>query len=420
MFRRFAVRDSLQSHVKGSQICHVTPYMHRLALPNNAAIPYRQIYGTQTDQQLQPVRPYSAQCLKSPFASVKHGRRRYASSREAPSPSPSAQPNHHHGDETSNSSPALQQHLSPTVPPHNNPDPQSPHHHDLQSFLAHARRQALDPKSTVYRGTYYEYLVQAALRSYGMDLTRTGGRGDGGVDMVGVWRLPDLVRSGSAVTTTGTTGTDSSTTTEDTATRNAATNPLLATEPATAEPSPSTTSHTTSLKVLVQCKRLTSSSKLGPSLIRELEGALRNGPPGWRDESHVMGILVATKPATKGLRDAMRSARRAVCWICLEVGEEPGPGEVGTSSGTDGGVSNRDTGGVEDVSTQRRGDITDIGARAHVPKYTVRQILWNRAADELGLLGLDATVQHSPPHDENDMKGTSRVVLSRNGVVVAG
>ena len=261
-----------------------------------------------------------------------------------------------------------------------------------------------------------------------MELTRTGGRGDGGVDMVGVWTLPDLVGrgigdgGGGVVRTAGTTGTGSdgsggssgtsTSTTHGTAASNAppSTSPtaissFLATSPPTSSP----LTASLPLKVLIQCKRFTSKSKVTPALIRELEGALRNGPPGWRDQSSVMGILVATKPATKGLRDAMRGAKQAVCWVCLDIDEGEEEGEVeGNGGATEGGNSAEITMGDDEEES-----------KAIMPHYTVRQILWNRAADELGLLGLDATVQHQNRQSDGG-KGSSRVVLSRNGVVVAG
>jgi hypothetical protein len=146
-----------------------------------------------------------------------------------------------------------------------------PRHSCLPSFLRYAQSTGLDPTSTVYSGTYYEYLCSIALRRLGFSLVRTGGRSDAGIDLLGTWSLPH------------------------------------STEP---------------LKCIVQCKNL--KAKAGPNLIRELEGAFVGAPLDWKGED-VVGILCAGKEATKGVRDAVRSARRGIVWANVEdVGEGVG------------------------------------------------------------------------------------------------
>ena len=70
-------------------------------------------------------------------------------------------------------------------------NPSSTSHESLATFLAYATRTGLDPTSTVYVGTRYEYRCQAALRALGFALTRCGGRADAGVDLYGTWTLPN-------------------------------------------------------------------------------------------------------------------------------------------------------------------------------------------------------------------------------------
>lgn len=125
-----------------------------------------------------------------------------------------------------------------------------------------------------------------------MDLTRIGGRADSGIDLVGTWALPFL-------------------------------------------------SHP--LRLLVQCKAV--KAKVGPNLIRELEGTFPGAPVGWRGEG-ILGMLVSTRAATKGVRDALANSRYPLIWVLAEL---------------DGGV---------------------------------RQMLWNQRAGEVGLEGLEVLVKH--------------------------
>lgn len=135
------------------------------------------------------------------------------------------------------------------------PDSPSPNHHDLRSFLDYASRDGVDPNSTTYVGTHYEYRVQQSLKRLGLSLKRIGGRSDYGIDLLGTWALPSV-----------------------------------------SEP----------LKVLVQCKAL--AMKVKPSQAREMEGAFVGAPPGWRGAG-VLGLLVSQQSATKGVREAIGRSR---------------------------------------------------------------------------------------------------------------
>lgn len=147
------------------------------------------------------------------------------------------------------------------------PEPPTTNHHDLASFLAHAERSGLDPKSTLYVGTRYEYMVAQTLSKYGFFLRRIGGHSDYGTDLLGTWTVPS-----------------------------------------SREP----------LKVLVQCKAI--ARKSAPNLIRELEGAFVGAPIGWRGHG-VLGIFVTEKPATKGVRDSLGRSRWPMGFIsCSRAG----------------------------------------------------------------------------------------------------
>jgi hypothetical protein len=165
-------------------------------------------------------------------------------------------------------------------------------HHDLPSFLDYASRVGVDPQSSVYVGTVYEYTVQASLARLGISLKRMGGRSDYGIDLLGTWNCP---------------------------------------------------SATSPLKVLVQCKARVAKSK--PSEIRELEGAFVGAPSGWRGTG-VLGIFVSQQEATKGVREAIGRSRWPMGYVmCTGQGR-------------------------------------------------ILQMLWNRRADDEGLLGVGVTVKY--------------------------
>jgi hypothetical protein len=144
------------------------------------------------------------------------------------------------------------------------PEPQTTNHDDLPSFLQYASRIDMDTSSSTYVGTHYEYIVQTALSRLGMSLKRIGGRSDYGTDLLGTWSLPSAVQP---------------------------------------------------LKVLIQCKAL--ARKLEPSQARELEGAFVGAPTGWRGAG-VLGFLVSTKPATKGVREALGRSMWPMGYVLCE------------------------------------------------------------------------------------------------------
>jgi hypothetical protein len=147
------------------------------------------------------------------------------------------------------------------------PEPPSNNHHDLPSFLAYADRSGLDPKSTLYVGTHYEYTVAHVLAKYGFYLKRVGGHSDYGIDLLGTWTVPS-----------------------------------------SKEP----------LRVLAQCKAI--ARKSSPNLVRELEGAFVGAPVGWKGRG-VLGIFVTEKPATKGVRDSLARSRWPMGFIsCTREG----------------------------------------------------------------------------------------------------
>jgi len=133
----------------------------------------------------------------------------------------------------------------------------------LGSFLKYAQKSGLNPKSTVYVGTHYEYTVAGSLAQYGFSLKRVGGASDYGIDLLGTWALPS-----------------------------------------SQEP----------LKALVQCK----AGAIGPHTIRELEGAFVGAPVGWRGQG-VLGVLASRKVATKGVADALARSRWAMVFVCCSA-----------------------------------------------------------------------------------------------------
>ena len=192
-------------------------------------------------------------------------------------------------------------------------------HRSLSSFLDYARQNAVSRTSAVYTGTLYEYVILQKLLTFGFDLVRVGGAGDAGIDLLGYWHLP------------------------------------MRQEP---------------LKVLVQCKRLSKSGQVKPSMIRELEAVFGGAPVQWRAEDTI-GVLVGTKSATKGIRDAMGRSRRPFVWIMAEElndRTEANAAEQQDNEGDEPGLT--------------------------IPQTVVRQILWNQSAATLGFEGLNVVPRY--------------------------
>ncbi|VUC25378.1 unnamed protein product [Clonostachys rosea] len=187
----------------------------------------------------------------------------------------------------------------------------SSQHRDLATFLAYAKRTGLDEKSTVFVGTHYEYTIAGTLSRYGFSLRRVGGASDCGVDLLGTWTPPR---------------TDGM------------------------------------MRTLVQCKA--GVQRVGPNLIRELEGAFVGAPVGWRG-SGVLGLLASERPATKGVRESMGRSRWPMGYLCCS----------------------------------REG--------------VLKQMIWNHRAEEEGLEGFGVATRHV-----DGQEGEAELILLRNGKVL--
>lgn len=174
--------------------------------------------------------------------------------------------------------------------------PGSTHHNSLPSFLEYATRKNLAPTRTVYVGTHYEYTVALSLLRLGFSLLRTGRRSDAGIDLIGHWVLPPL-----------------------------------------REPLP----------IIAQCKVRTRGCTCSPQNIRELEGSFQGIPADWRKKD-VLGLLVTTQNASRGVLDALRRSRWPLGFV----------------------------------------KISREGA--------IEQFLWNQVASQRGLEGVGVTTRHTP------------------------
>lgn len=129
--------------------------------------------------------------------------------------------------------------------------------------------------------------------------------------------------------------------------------------------------HEHPLRVFVQCKAL--KTKLGPNLVRELEGSfnLRPSPVdnGGGGGGGKLGVLVGTREATKGVRNAMARSLYPVMWMMVE--KENG---------------------------------------------TLLQALWNARGEEMGLGGLGVEVQFS-----SELSSTTKsIALTWDGEEIPG
>ncbi|KAJ5093651.1 hypothetical protein N7456_009512 [Penicillium angulare] len=254
------------------------------------------------------------------------------------------------------------------------PSPPSQHHDSLAQFLTYASRISLPETSTVYVGTHYEYTVLQSLRRYALALHRIGGRDDAGIDLAGTWHLPEHERE-------------------------------------------------RAVRVLVQCKAL--KTKLGPNLVRELEGALRQAPVGWRT-GQTVGMLVSPREATKGVRDALARSSFPLFWMMVERdgtlrqalwnarAEEMGLGALGVetrydmSGHVDSGASSEPR--KEVAFTWDGCDIPDMdaveGQLAHAEDQWVRS--WTDNLDGVQKNVLLDTIEEAFPGGcpETDMDGT--------------
>ncbi|KAF8457622.1 hypothetical protein BDZ91DRAFT_744181 [Kalaharituber pfeilii] len=173
-------------------------------------------------------------------------------------------------------------------------------HNDIPSFKEYAVSVGLDPMTTVYRGTLYEYIVSRALFEKNMVLIRSGGRDDRGIDLHGYWHIPQPTLFPN--NTLPIIPLPSTTPSADPDLSSPILSPTL--------PSPSSIRLNKPLPVLIQCKGLSNAAP-GPNIIRELSGTMANHPPS------TIGILASLSPCTPGARSAMRLSRRAMAYVCV-------------------------------------------------------------------------------------------------------
>lgn len=294
-------------------------------------------------------------------------------------------------------------------------------HYDLTSYIRyHAQRLASETDAdkraristtSVFLGTRYEYLIQHHLQDeMGFDLTRVGGKGDGGIDLIGTWTLPV---------------------------------PLSTSQPSSVSDRPSTAKqqspHAPTFRVLCQAKRLTNSRKPMPALMRELEGTLISASSSrplkeafiahqmrrsaissnstqvtpsdnstdahdtsndedeqeiWRpDLSHLptLGILLTTRPLTDGIKRAMATSHRPLMYVYLEESSCPTPEQVLRSSL----LNESDKDGVVEQSEDNS---------LVVPTTKIRQIAWNATATKEGLQGFDVVRRYSDRGSEDGVE----------------
>jgi hypothetical protein len=112
----------------------------------------------------------------------------------------------------------------------------------------------------------------------------------------------------------------------------------------------------------VQCKSL--KAKVGPNVVRELEGTFRQAPVGWRT-GQTVGLLVSPREATKGVRDTLARSSYPLFWMMIE---------------RDG---------------------------------TLKQALWNARAEELGLGPLGVETRYGATDESGEV--TKQIALTWDG-----
>ena len=235
--------------------------------------------------------------------------------------------------------------------------------------------------STVQQGTHYEHLTLRSLHHYGIDLTRTGGRADHGIDLVGRWWLP------------------------------------------------SDTTSLTSLPILFQCKSIT--RRPSPSLIRELEGAaaaatLRDvhlsssaqpsypQPGAAEPKVRPLAFLVTPQPATQGIRNALRRSKWPLGYV--RMCEESGRIEGWVWNRVALRASPSTTDGKDDGKETPLASLTTQVRYVLYRKRNVREVVvlwggsvWDRRAAERAAVSADAIPDKEPhlinvaAHEERDV-----------------
>lgn len=246
------------------------------------------------------------------------------------------------------------------------------------------------------------------------------------------------------------------------------------------------------LRVIVQCKRLSGKhAKIGPNLVRELDGAVRGArlgflfdslvpraAPATNDDTSIrnestststasgdrdpkseldsagsdtspaslknssssstnipaIGVLVGTRPATKGVIESLRRSNRGLVWIMLEEVVDSSVNlaqdALGrTASSTDGQqpITNTDAEADTDAESSSESIATALASTPPPPpRGRVKQIIWNQAARNLGLEGVDVVKRYiylrreDDEEEEEEAEGEEKereeeVVLSRAG-----
>ncbi|KAF3161411.1 hypothetical protein EYR41_010344 [Orbilia oligospora] len=198
--------------------------------------------------------------------------------------------------------------------------PSSTSHTDIPSFLRHADISSLNPTTTVFTGTLYEYTVLAALTRClpGISLTRVGGRDDAGVDLLGQWELPRIPRRRIPITTTTTTIPSTNNNTNNNNNCNTSENNNDNNNDPTNPPE----NNPEILPLTIQCKNVQQKSWKGPQYIRELEGALASRP------HNALGILASVRDITPGMKKQMLASRRALGFVKVTPLEAIYGGEI--------------------------------------------------------------------------------------------
>lgn len=248
-------------------------------------------------------------------------------------------------------------------------------HTSLATFISHARHARLNPTTYTFLGTRYEYLAQEILTRVGFELVRTGKAGDRGVDLAGWWHLPSSRNDGNG-------GQER-------------------------------------LRVLVQCKRIKGQRKVTPSVVREMDGAFLGAPAGWRSDE-VFGIIVSTKPATKGVIAALGASKRPLVWICMEE-HDLRAAMAQDSTGVDSTDDDTQSSGDDKAALDEEDSLEtlqDDPAYGRVHGRIV-QMLYNNAARQMGLEGLDV-VRRYEPVSPGDMGVGDTIVLVYRGQSVRG
>ena len=108
-------------------------------------------------------------------------------------------------------------------------------------------------------------------------------------------------------------------------------------------------------------------------MVREIEGAFAGAPSGWRSKQCV-GVLCASKEASRGVRDALKRSPRGLVWVF-----------------------------VSDVAREMTSLNSTTSAR-------IRQLLWNEQVASMGAEGCDVGLKYASTESLE-----KEIVLTYNG-----